>query len=71
MLTPNVPPAVELEGKLLPLHPVDPLHNAKRKRPALRAPEHDKPARPRVAFHPAVTLAKGAKPSQGKKGDAR
>jgi hypothetical protein len=67
MLTPNVPPAVELEGKLLPLHPVDPLHNAQRKRPALRAPETDKPARPRLPFHPAVTLAKGAK---AKKGDA-
>ena len=65
MLTPNVPPAVELEGKLLPVHPVDPLHTAQRKRPALRAPESDKPARPRVDFRPAVTLTRGAKPKKG------
>jgi len=65
LLTPTVPPAVELEGKLLPLHPVDPIHNAKRKRPALRAPEPQKPARPRVAFHPAGTLLKAAKTKKG------
>ena len=64
-LTPTVPPAVELEGKLLPLHPVDPIHNAKRKRPALRAPAPQKPARPRVTFHPADTLLKAAKAKKG------
>jgi putative transposase len=64
-LTPNVPPAVELEGKLLPLHPVDPIHNAKRKRPALHAPEPQKPARPRVAFHPTDTLLKASKAKKG------
>jgi transposase InsO family protein len=65
MLMPNMPPAVELEGKLLPLHPVDPLHNAQRKRPARCAPEPDKPARPRVAFDPAATLRKGPKAKKG------
>jgi hypothetical protein len=57
-LTPDVPPSVELEGKLLPLHPVDPVHNAKRPRPA---PEPQKPARPGVAFNPVGTLLKGTK----------
>ena len=38
LVTPNEPPAVELEGKRLPLHPVDPLYNGKRKRPARGAP---------------------------------
>jgi transposase InsO family protein len=61
LLTPNVPPVVELEGKLLPLHPVDPVHNAKSKRPALHAPEPQKPARPGVAFNPVGTLLKGKK----------
>lgn len=61
MLTPSAPPLVELEGKLLPLHPVDPVHNAKRKRPALRATEPQNTARPRVTFNPAATLANGAK----------
>jgi transposase InsO family protein len=68
LLTPGTPPAVELEGKLLPLHPVDPIHNAKRQRPALRAPEPKKPARPGVAFNPVNTLLKAAK---AKKGDPR
>jgi transposase InsO family protein len=64
LLTPNVAPAVELEGKLLPLHPVDPVHNAKSKRPALHAPEPQKPARPGVAFNPVGTLLKGKKGSK-------
>jgi putative transposase len=51
-------PCVELEGKLLPLHPVDPIHNAKRKRPALHAPEPCAPSRPGVAFNPVSTLLK-------------
>jgi putative transposase len=68
LLTSAAPPAVELEGKLLPLHPVDPIHNAKRKRPPLRAPETPKPARPGVAFNPVDTLLKAAK---AKKGDRK
>jgi transposase InsO family protein len=64
-LTPNVPPAVELEGKLLPLHPVDPIHNGKRKRPALHAPEPQKPARPGTAFNPVGTLLKATKAKKG------
>jgi putative transposase len=65
LLASSAPPAVELEGKLLPLHPVDPVHNAKSKRPALRAPEPHKPARPGVAFNPIGTLLKGEKPKKG------
>ena len=68
LLTSSAPPAVELEGKLLPLHPVDPIHNAKRKRPPLRAPETPKPARPGVAFNPVDSLLKAAK---AKKGDRK
>jgi transposase InsO family protein len=68
MHTPGVAPVVELEGKLLPLHPVDPLHNARRKRPAHRATESSKGARPAVSFNPAATLMKG---SNAKKGDKR
>jgi putative transposase len=68
LLTPATPPAVEIEGKLLPLHPVDPIHNARRQRPALRAPEPKKPARPGVPFNPADTLLKAQK---AKKGDPR
>jgi putative transposase len=68
LLTSAAPPVVELEGKRLPLHPVDPIHNAKSKRPALRAPEPQKPARPGVAFNPIGTLLKGEK---SKKGGAR
>jgi putative transposase len=63
-LTPDVPPSVELEGKLLPLHPVDPVHNARRQRPA---PAPQKPARPGVAFNPVGTLLKGAKAKKGGK----
>jgi putative transposase len=66
-LTPDVPPAVELEGKLLPLHPVDPVHNAKRPRPA-PVPAPAKPARKRVTFHPVRALLEGAK---AKRGDQR
>jgi len=65
LLTSTAPPAVELEGKLLPLHAVDPIHNAKRKRPALRAPEPHKPARPGVAFNPVGSLLKAAKAKKG------
>lgn len=65
MLTPDAPPAVEIEGKRLPLYPVDPVHNAHRKRPALRVPEAQEAVRPRVAFNPATTLDKGDKAKKG------
>lgn len=66
LLTPGAaPPAVEIEGKLRPLHPVDPIHNAKQKRPPLRAPETHKPARPGVAFNPVGTLLRTAKAKKG------
>jgi transposase InsO family protein len=65
MHTPGVPPVVELEGKLLPLHPVDPAHNAQRKRPAHRAPEPSKPARPAANFNPIDALVQGSKIKKG------
>jgi transposase InsO family protein len=68
LLSTSAPPSVELEGKLLPLHPVDPIHNAQRKRPVLRAPEPHTPARPAVAFNPVGALLKAAK---AKKGDSQ
>jgi putative transposase len=65
MHTPNLPPAVELEGKRLPLHPVDPIHNAHRKRPPLRVPDTQESTRPRVVFNPAATLDEGATAKKG------
>jgi putative transposase len=65
LLTVAAPPAVELEGKLLPLHPVDPIHNAKSKRPALHAPDPKKPARPGRAWNPVDTLLKTTKAKKG------
>jgi hypothetical protein len=65
MHTPGAPPVVELEGKLLPLHPVDPTHNAQRKRPAHRAPESSKPARPAADFNPINALVQGSKLKKG------
>jgi transposase InsO family protein len=67
MHSPGVPPNVELEGKLLPLHPVDPTHNARRKRPAQRLTEPSTTARS-VAFNPVATLQKA---SSAKKGGAQ
>ena len=61
MYAPGAAPVVEFEGKRLLLHPVDPIHNARRKRPAHRAPEGSKTVRPHVAFNPAATLATRAK----------
>jgi len=58
LFDPSAPPAVEIEGKLRPLHPVDPIHNATRKRPPRRAPEPHQAPRPRVPFNPTETLAK-------------
>jgi transposase InsO family protein len=65
LFTPNAPPVVEIEGKRLLLHPVDPSHNAHRKRPALRAPDAQEGTRPRVAFNPPATLDKGDKAKGG------
>jgi putative transposase len=65
LLTKGVAPAVELEGKLLPLHPVNPVHNAQRKRPALHAPETPKAPRPPTRFDPIATLPRGAKAKKG------
>jgi hypothetical protein len=65
LLATAAPPVVELEGKLLPLHRVDPIHNAKRKRPPLRASEPQKPARPGVAWNPVNTLLKATKAKKG------
>jgi putative transposase len=64
MHTPGVPPVVELEGKLLTLHPVDPTHNALRKRPAHRAAEPSKPARS-AAFDPIAALGKASRTKKG------
>ncbi len=51
---PNEPPWVELEGRRLVLHPVDPEANARLKRPA-RGPVCARPSRP-VDFNPTRTL---------------
>jgi putative transposase len=64
MHTPGVPPVVELEGKLLTLHPVDPTHNALRKRPAHRAAGPSKPARS-AAFDPIAALGKASRTKKG------
>jgi transposase InsO family protein len=60
LFEPNAPPFVELEGKLRPLHPVDPIHNASRKRPPRREPEPQKTPRPRVDFNPIRTRSNKA-----------
>jgi len=56
-VAPEEPPWVEHEGKRLPLHPLDPQRNARRKRPPRGGPAADKPTRP-VDFDPARTLAR-------------
>ncbi len=53
-VAPQQPPWVEVEGKRLALHPVDPEANARRKRPA-RGPAADRPTRP-VDFNPVRAL---------------
>jgi transposase InsO family protein len=40
---PTAPPWVEYEGKRWPLHPVDPIKNARTKRPLRRAPADEQP----------------------------
>lgn len=62
---PKASPAVEIEGKRLVLHPVDPVKNARRKRPPRG--EAETPVRRRGApFDPAAALLRAAK----KGGDA-
>jgi putative transposase len=58
---PEVPPAVEVEGKRFSLHRVDPVHNAHRK----RGDRHETPARRGVRFDPAEAMAKASKKSRG------
>lgn len=64
-VAPGEAPWVEHEGKQLLLHPVDPLKNARRKRPPRGGPAADKPTRP-VDFHPVRALVRG----DGNKDDA-
>lgn len=64
---PNEPPWVEVEGKRLVLHPVDPEANARRKRPA-RGPVAERPSRP-VDFNPTRTLRRGKDTDGSGKGD--
>lgn len=56
---PEAPPAVEIEGRRLPLIAVDPKRNGKRKRP----PRGEAPttARPKTGFDPGATLVRAAK----------
>ena len=64
-VAPGEAPWVEHEGKRLLLHPVDPLKNARLKRPPRGGPAADKPTR-KVDFHPVRALVRGG----GKKDDA-
>jgi len=51
----NEPPWIEHEGKRLPLHPVDPVKNARRKRPPRGGAHSTRPSKP-VAFDPPKAL---------------
>ena len=57
LASPEAPPWVEYEGKRLTLHPVDPTHNAHRKRPArgVTPGQHPAPTTP-VPFDPIAAL---------------
>ena len=55
--TPDAPPWVEHEGKHLPLRRLDPIKNARRKRPLEQGPRAAKPTSP-VDFNPNKSLAK-------------
>jgi transposase InsO family protein len=57
-LTPAERPWVEHEGKRLPLHPLDPAKNARRRRPPAKGPAAAKPVRP-VDFDPVRPLLGG------------
>ncbi len=56
---PKAPPAVEIEGKRLSLHPVDPIKNAHRKRPPRG--EAEAPRRRGVPFDPGAIRARAKK----------
>ena len=56
-------PAVEIEGRRLPLVPVDAKRNGKRKRPPRG--EAPPPARPKTGFDPVATLVRASKKSGG------
>lgn len=60
---PKAPPAVEIEGRRLPLLPVDAKRNGKRRRP----PRGEAPplTRPKTDFDPAATLVRTAKKNGG------
>lgn len=55
---PGEPPWIEHEGKRLLLHPLDPVKNARRRRPPRGGPAAAKPARP-VHFDPTKVLLRG------------
>jgi hypothetical protein len=55
LLDPNEPPWIEHDGKRLPLHPVDPVGNARRKRPPRRVQADAQVGDP-VDFDPAGAL---------------
>ena len=61
---PKAPPAVEIEGKQLALHPVDPVKNARRKRPPRGEADAPTPRRG-MPFDPAATLLRAAKKHGG------
>jgi transposase InsO family protein len=63
-------PWAEFEGRRLALHPVDPVKNARRKRPPRRAPVHDESCRPHPAFDPPRALLDRAvgRPPQHREG---
>ena len=65
-VAPNEPPWVEVEGKRLMLHPVDPEANARRKRPP-RGPAAERPTRA-VDFNPARALGRGNERDSSDKG---
>jgi putative transposase len=58
-VAPGQAPWVEVEGKRLVLRPLDPLKNARRKRPPRGGPTAPKPTRP-VDFDPTRALLRGA-----------
>jgi transposase InsO family protein len=60
---PKAPPAVEIEGRRLPLIPVDAKRNGQRKRPPRG--EAPAPAKAKTGFDPAATLARTAKKTGG------
>ena len=67
LVDPGEPPWIEHEGKPRPLHPVDPVRNARRRRAGVVAPTSS--PQPTVAFDPAGALldrAAGRRPQPHK-----